>query len=211
MSNYNDSSKDKIVAGIVLIIIIMITAVLAGCVSENNKSKNDNLEESGDQPDIDEVPDNGDGNGSESPEKDEEEGEAEGTIGTYGTVEAFAQASPDTVTETVELHIPEDNITCLDFVIRVEDGDGGTNPDEVSGSIDSEGRYTKTLPQGQTPYSSTINIMPPEGQSLPNSWTISLEVVCHASDSETTGALFWVGTPDYGFSYNVSVTYKYIK
>jgi hypothetical protein len=207
------------VAGIVLIIIIMITAAFAGCVSENNESKNSNLEESEngnleepeDQPDDTEVPDDEDGNDGEPPEIDETEAEAEGTTGAAGTVEAFAQASPDTVSETVEINIPEDTITSVDFVIRVEDGDDGTNADEVSGSIDSTGGHNEPLPQGQTLYTSTINIIAPEGQYLPKSWTISLEVVCHASDSQTSGVLVWVGTPDYGFSYNVSVTYKYIK
>jgi hypothetical protein len=198
------------VAGTVLIIVIMITAVLAGCVSENNKSNNDNLDESEDQPDIIEVPDDEDEVESEPPEIDETEGEAEGSIGADGTVETLAQADPVTVSETVELHIPEDNIKSIDFIIRVEDGDDGTNADEVSGSLDSPGGHTETLQQGQTPYSSTINIKAPEGKFLPATWTLTLEVVCHASDSQTSGTLFWVGTPDNGFYYNVNVTYKYL-
>ncbi|UCE36903.1 MAG: hypothetical protein JSW00_15580 [Thermoplasmata archaeon] len=203
------------VLGIVLIVVLMLTAVFAGCVSEDIEPENGNSKETEDQPDADEVPDDtdevpdeGDGNESEPPETDG--AEAEGTTGAEGTVEALAQASPETVTETLELHIPEDKITGVDFVIRVEDGDEETNPDEVSGSIDSTDGYTEPLPKGQTPYSKTIAIKPPKGQYLPEDWIITLEVVCHASDDQWPGPLMWVGSPDNGFSYNVSATYKYL-
>ncbi len=180
---------------------------------EDSKLKNGNSEEFEDQPDIfepdiPEVPDEGDGNESEPPEVDEPEGE--GTTSAEGTVETLAQTSPETVTETVELHIPEDKITGVDFVIKVEDGDEETNPDEVSGSIDSAGSYTETLQQGKTPYTSTVNIKPLEGLFLPATWTITLEVVCHASDDQWPGPFMWIGTPDHGFSYNVSAKYSYL-
>lgn len=211
MSTGNRSLKGKIVTGIVLIIVLMMTNVLTGCISSDTESKSENLEETeetDDQPEIDEEPDDGDGNESEPPEIVE----SEGTIGAEGTVETLAQSQPETVSETVELDIPEDNITRIEFVIRVQDGDDGTKADEVSGSLESTGGggYYETLPQSYTPYTSTINIEAPEGQSLPNNWSIFLEVVCHASDDTWLGPLMWVGTPDYGFSYNINATYKYM-
>ena len=139
--------------------------------------------------------------------------EAKGTTGAEGNVETLAQAQPETVTETIDISIPESNITGLDIVVKVADGDDGTNPDEVSGSLDStgEGGHNETLPQGNTPYTRTININAQEGRSLPTSWTLTLTVVCYASTDRWPGPGFWIGTPDNGFSYNVTVTYTYLK
>lgn len=138
--------------------------------------------------------------------------ELRGTTGAEGNVETLAQDQPETVTETVDVSIPESNITGINFVIKVEDGDGGTNPDEVSGSLDSTGGgdYNETLPKGSTPYSKTIDIKATEDHSLPSSWTLSITVVCHASNDRWPGPGLWIGTPDNGFSYNVTVTFKYL-
>lgn len=140
--------------------------------------------------------------------------EAKGSAGTEGDVEANAQASPESVTKTVDLPIPSDNITKVSFVITVEDGesDSQTEPDEVSGSLDGsgEGGYNETLQQGNTPYRTTVEIKAPEGLSLPSGWTITLDVVCHSSNDQWPGPMIWRGYADNGFSYNVSVEYTYL-
>jgi hypothetical protein len=166
-----------------LVIILALTIMTAGCLG------------------------GGEDDGGEPPEMVE----AKGTTGTEGVVETLAQAQPEPASETVELTIHEGNLTSIDFTIKVEDGDDGTNADEVSGSLDSPGGFNETLAQGQTPYTKIINIKAGEDQTLPNQWTISLDVVCHASDDTWPGPIMWFGTPDNGFSYNVSVTYKYLK
>lgn len=151
------------------------------------------------------------GGGDEGKPKKQEFVEAKGTTGAEGQVEALAQASPETVSTTVDLIIPQENITALDFVIKVEDGDDGTNTDQVSGGgLDGAGGRNETIPGGPTPYTTNINIKASEEQNLPTKWTLSLEVICEASDSRTLGIILWVGTPDYGFSYNVTVTYTYL-
>jgi hypothetical protein len=207
MYDYNISSKGKMVVGIVLIIVIMTTAAFVGCMSEDKESKNGNSEEPEDQPNIEGIPDNGDKNESDPSEIEE----LEGMIVSEGMVEALAQADPETVSETVEINIPDDNITAMDFVIKVEDGDEETNADEVSGSLDSDGGYTNILQYGLTPYSTTINITPSEGQFLPATWNATFEVVCHASDDQSPNPFIWSGEPDHGFSYKIIVKFKYIQ
>jgi hypothetical protein len=216
MSNYNSSTKGKLVAGTILIIILILTAAFAGCLEEDTKSKNGSNEESEgsedqpddaeDQPDDEEVPEEEDEDEDEPPQGDE----GEGTIEEEGTVETLAQASSETVTEEVDVNIPENKITSIEFVVRVHDGDVQTNADEVSGSIDISGMYLENLPRGQTPYKKTVNIEPSEGKYLPPLWTVTLEVECCASDDQWPGPMVWRGTPDHGFSYEITVTYRYL-
>ena len=55
--------KGRIVTGIFLIFVLLMTAVLAGCTSEDSGSDGGDFEETEDQPDVVEVPDDGDGDG----------------------------------------------------------------------------------------------------------------------------------------------------
>jgi hypothetical protein len=135
-----------------------------------------------------------------------------------GDVETLAQAQPETVIETVDIAIPIANLTGITLDIKVMEGvggesDEGTNPDEVSGSLDSSGENggNESLQNGQTNYQTTVAIQAGEGQSLPSSWTLTLEVVCHASNDQWPGPMIWRGVPDHGFSYNVTVTYEYLE
>ena len=150
------------------------------------------------------------GGGEEGGTRSPEMVTAKGTTGAEGQVELLAQNLPESATETVTIPIPEGNITGINFIISVEDGDDGTNPDEVSGDLEGAGGYNNTLPSGQTPYRATVDLKAKEGQELPSSWTLTLNVVCHASDDTWPGPQLWLGTPDNGFSYNVTVNYKYL-
>ncbi len=141
--------------------------------------------------------------------------ETKGTTGAEGSQSTDVTYEPETMTETVNLPIPADNITKLSFVITVNDGteensDDGTNPDEVSGDLEGAGGYNETLKQGQTPYQDTITIKAQEGQNLPPSWTLYLNVVCHAGEDQWPGPYIWRAPHDNGFSYNVTLTYVYL-
>ncbi|UCE39442.1 MAG: hypothetical protein JSW00_09530 [Thermoplasmata archaeon] len=139
---------------------------------------------------------------------------AKGTTGAEGDVEADVTGPPQEFTETVDIPIGLENLTAITFQISVEDGQGensdaSTNPDEVSGSLDSSG-FNETLPEGKTPYQATINVKAPEGENLPSGWTLTLTVVCHPGNDRWPGPGIWYGVPDNGFSYNVTVEYTYL-
>jgi hypothetical protein len=175
---------------IVIATLIAATVLTAGCLGGGDKPKEDN-------PDF---------------------VEGKGTTGAAGNVEQLAQASPEPVTERVDITIPLENVTEAVFTIVVDDAmgdesDEGTPPDDVSGTIEDamDAGISETLPQGQTHYSTTVTLKAKSGGSLPSVWTVTLNVVCHASASMTPGFLIWIGTPDHGFSYDINVTYKYLK
>lgn len=209
MTGSKGGPKGRMIQGVVLIIVLLVAAILAGCTSEDKEPEDEGSEEQEEQPDNPEVPDDENGNESEPSET----GESEGLLVKEGSVDAVAQNDPEAVSETVEVNIPEDQLTNIDFVVSVEDGDDDedTNPDEVSGSIYSNGGHTKTLPDGLTPYNVTINFKPPKGQFLPATWNVTMDVVCHASDDQADGPLIWRGNPDHGFSYEIIVIFKYIE
>ncbi len=178
-------------AKVVIAILLVATVLIAGCLGGGDKPK------------------------EETPEFVE----AKGATGDAGNVEALAQASPEPVTTTVEIMIPLENLTEVTFVVSVEDAQGEnsddqTNPDEVSGTItdNMDAGISQNLPQGQTPYKNPPIILKGKvGGSLPSGWTITLNVVCHASSDQWPGPLIWRGYPDHGFSYDINVTYKYLK
>jgi hypothetical protein len=64
MFKENKSTKSKKVGRMILIIILLMVTVLSGCLSEENQSKGGNFEETEDQPDVVDIPNEGDGNGS---------------------------------------------------------------------------------------------------------------------------------------------------
>lgn len=173
---------------VLVIAVIIVMAAFAGCLGGDEGKKKSN------EPEM---------------------VEASGTTGTEGSVETLAQGPPETVVETVEIIIPDGNVTSVAISIKVSDDDDGTNPDQVSGTVEGSGgvgEYNATLPSGPTPYVATVNFKAQEDLSLPNNWIISLSVDCYSSDSQTLGILpIWVGTADNGFSYNVTFTYKYLK
>lgn len=138
--------------------------------------------------------------------------EAKGSTGAEGEVEGMAQAQPETVSTTVDLPLPMGNITKATFTISVEDGDPNTNPDQVSGSLDStgDGDYNETLQSGNTPYQTTVEMRAPEGFNLPQGWRITIQVVLQSSNDQWPGPMIWRGYADTGFSYNVSVEYTYL-
>lgn len=143
--------------------------------------------------------------------------EARGMTGAEGAVEVSVD-SPDPVpaSESVNLVMPEDNITGVNLVIKVMDASGEysddqTKQDDVSGSLDAAGGgYNETLQKGQTTYTKTISIKSQDGRSLPSQWTLSLDVVCNSGDDQWPGPLIVRYYPDHGFSYNVTVTYTYL-
>lgn len=167
---------------VLLMVTIVILTVFAGCLG------------------------GGDEGGTRSPQMVT----AKGTTGAEGSVAAEQSTEPVPVSETVNIPIPEGNITGVSFVITVEDGDDGTNADEVSGDLEGAGGFNNTLPNGQTPYKATVDLKAKEGQELPSSWTITLNVVCHPSDDTWPGPLIISVNPDNGFSYNVTVNYQYL-
>jgi hypothetical protein len=172
---------------VLVIAVIIVMAAFAGCLGGDADKKKSN------EPEL---------------------MEASGTTGSEGSVETLAQASPETASETVEIIIPDGNVTSVAISIKVSDDDDGTNPDQVSGTVEGSGgvgNYNATLPNGPTPYTATVNFKAGEEQSLPNNWIISLSVECHASQDNWPGPIMWVGTADNGFSYNVTFTYKYLK
>ncbi|MCD6461419.1 MAG: hypothetical protein J7L61_01595 [Thermoplasmata archaeon] len=144
--------------------------------------------------------------------------ENNGTTGTDGekVIDGGIEDAP--VTEKVSLTIPAVNVTKISMVITVNDGnskssDENTNPDDVTGNVEGGGggaNVTKTLPGGSTPYKTTVDISAPEGETLPSSWTITLNVVCKPSDDQWPGPLIWRGYTDHGFSYSINVTYTYL-
>jgi hypothetical protein len=170
---------------VLLIIMMVILAAFAGCLGGEGKSK----------------------------PKTVEMVRATGTANAEGAHELLAQASPESGSETVEITIPEGNITGVKIDVRVSDDDDGTPPDQVSGSVGGSGGgldYNDTLPNSPTPYTGTVSFNAGEGLYLPMNWKITIDVVCHASDSQTPGFFIWIGTPDNGFSYNVTITYTYL-
>jgi hypothetical protein len=60
MTDSNNGSKRKIVAGIALILLLVMTAVLAGCTSSDEPDEEKEFEETEDEPDIVDIPDDGD-------------------------------------------------------------------------------------------------------------------------------------------------------
>lgn len=175
---------------IVIAILIVTTVLTAGCLGGGDKPK------------------------EETPEFIE----GKGTTGTTGNVEQLAQASPEPATGTADITIPMENVTEAVFTIIVNDAmgdesDEGTPPDEVSGTVEDamDAGITQTLPQGRTPYKQEVIFKGKAGGSLPSVWTVTLNVVCYASESMTPGFFIWIGTPDHGFSYDINVTYKYLK
>jgi hypothetical protein len=95
---------------------------------------------------------------------------ATGTTGTEGSVETLAQAFPEQTSETVEIIIPDSNITSVTIAVKISDDDEGTKQDQVSGGVEGtggQGDYNESLPNGPTPYTGTVNFNAGEGQSLP--------------------------------------------
>jgi hypothetical protein len=60
MASSNNGSKRKILAGIALITLLILTGILAGCTSSDESDNEKEFEETEDEPDIVEIPDDGD-------------------------------------------------------------------------------------------------------------------------------------------------------
>jgi hypothetical protein len=157
------------------------------------------------------------GGGEEDGDNTIEYVEARGTWATEGNVATEESGDPVSVTEAVTISLPEDNLTSLNIDIKIMEASGdyddsSTNPDEATGSLDDTGGgYNITLKKSFTPYSDTHSIKSQEGISLPAQWTLTLDVTCNPSDDRWPGPLIISVYPDHGFSYNVSITYAYLK
>ncbi|MCD6461159.1 MAG: hypothetical protein J7L61_00240 [Thermoplasmata archaeon] len=177
---------------LILALLVVGTVVTAGCVGGGDKS------------------------GTVSSAKMEE---MTGTTGVEGEKAGEASIEPVPVTEKVSIVIPATNVTSITFTISVSDDIGeyedsqSTDPDDVSGSLEGEtggGNQTTNIPAGTTPYQQKVSIRAPEGETLPSSWTLTLNVVLKAGQDEWPGPMIWYGVPDHGFSYNVTVEYTYL-
>ncbi len=157
------------------------------------------------------------GGGDDSDSNEIEYVTAFGIISTQGSVTSQESTDPVPVTETIDLSFPVENLTMISITIIVEDdsadnSDAETRPDDVSGTIEDAGGegFNETLQEGQTPYQTTITINSREDQSLPANWKLILDVTCNPSDDNWPGPLIISVSPDNGFSYNVTVDYKYL-
>ncbi len=132
-----------------------------------------------------------------------------------GSAEAEAMSEHETVDVTVPISIPSQNITAVEIVVKITDGDENTNPDEVASVIVLNEEIEDRLAPGSAPYSATsrYSVKEEENQQgifLEDAWEVKMTVVCKASDDQWPGPYIWRGYPDYGFSYEILVTYWYL-
>lgn len=149
----------------------------------------------------------GGGGGDDEPEYETFESEA-----TFiGSGEGLAQASPVTITASHPVQLDNSMITEITFTIEVTDGDPDTNTDNVDGIniVDANGEAT-ALGGGDTPYTEAATITWDGITPMNNTWTVDFSVVIAAGDDTWIGPIFWIGTPDNGFQYNIAVNYTFI-
>ncbi|UCF07937.1 MAG: DUF2318 domain-containing protein [Thermoplasmata archaeon] len=115
MSNINDSMRGRIATGIVLTIVLLMTAVFAGCTSDNGSEKG-GFEEAEDQPDIVEVPDEGDGDGSGGNDDN-------GTSEEPEPVTALQIPTAETTTDAKWYPYDSDGVEIRFFAVRSNDGE----------------------------------------------------------------------------------------
>ena len=108
--------KSRMVTGLLLIFVLLMTAVLAGCVSEDKGSGGGNFEETEDQPDIVEAPDDGDG--------DEGGGDDDnGTTEEPEPVTALQVPTAEVTTDAKWYPYDSDGVEIRFFAVRSNDND----------------------------------------------------------------------------------------
>lgn len=138
-----------------------------------------------------------------------------GSFNMTGGLDAEATTEDETVNLTLPVSIPQENLTAVEFSIKITDGDDNTNPDEVKKLVVLNQEMEADLSPGVSPYTISSNHAVSEEQSQNNdfllsAWEIQMTVLCRASDDQWPGPLIWRGYPDYGFSYEVVVSYTYL-
>lgn len=114
MASSDNGSKRKIIAGIVLITLLIITAVLAGCTSSHdNSDKNKEFEETEDEPDIVEIPDNEGDNGNDD----------NGTSEEPEPVTAVRIPTPEISTTAKWYPYDSDGVEIRFFAVKSNDGE----------------------------------------------------------------------------------------
>lgn len=104
--------RSRIVTGIFIITVLLMTAVLAGCTSEDNGGGN--FEETEDQPDIIEVPDDGNGGGGNDDNSTSEES---------GPVTALQIPTAEVTTDAKWYPYDSDGVVIRFFCVRSNDGE----------------------------------------------------------------------------------------
>ncbi len=138
-----------------------------------------------------------------------------GTLTLTNRPTGLAQAQPEELTNTVDINLEFANVISIMVNVTIEDGDEGTNPDQIGEIALSEvdGNHTSTIQGGSAPpgepYFTSI-VVDWDGTTYMNTqWQLSMTVSLVAGDDTWIGPFLWVGTPDNGFTYTLEITYLY--
>lgn len=138
-----------------------------------------------------------------------------GQLTLTGTQSDLAQATTVETQVTVEIPLEFGNVIEIMVNITVNDGEEGTDPDQV-GQItlaEVDGNATGTANGGSasfdTPFTTSITVKWDGTDYMAQRWNLNIPVTIAAGPDQWIGPFIWSGTPDRGFSYNLEITYQY--
>ncbi len=138
-----------------------------------------------------------------------------GQLNLTGTQSDLAQIEPVETEVTVEIPLDFGDVIEIMVNITVNDGEEGTDPDQVGQMTLSEidGNATGTANGGtaspESPFTTSITVTWDGTEYMAQRWNLNIPVTIVAGPDQWIGPIFWRGVADRGFSYNLEITYKY--
>lgn len=151
----------------------------------------------------------GGSDGGSAPEYDVKMDEMHLTGGQPG----LAQAQPVDLNLVVPIGLDFDNVIKITINITVEDGDEGTEPDQVGEMIltqtGDESNNSVTVNGGNTPVIQQMVLEWDGVEYLGTEWVLDLSVTINGGQDQWPGPFIWRGIPDQGFTYILDVSYDF--